>query len=210
MPFIEEAKYQLMQEDIDTAKLKLEESEKELNELQESYKHQKQKSRTIIVLLFIFLGIAIGVIYLFKNGTLNSEGIIVNNNNTVDIEEIKAKEAQRVIDSLNNANEESNLDNASLSEENLDETLGKISKNSKGSTVYSVQIGVFSKNKYPLLSKAMLSGIAVPDDGYFKYSLGIFASLDEAKKLKNELVKVGFKDAFVASYINGKRQQIHH
>ena len=46
MPFIEESKYQLMQEDIDNAKLKLEEKEKELSDMQENIQHQKQKART--------------------------------------------------------------------------------------------------------------------------------------------------------------------
>ncbi|PHO01812.1 sporulation protein, partial [Rhodobacteraceae bacterium 4F10] len=43
-----------------------------------------------------------------------------------------------------------------------------------------------------------------------KYSLGLYTTLDEAKGLQKELIKIGFNDAFVASYINGKRQKIHN
>ena len=58
MPFIEEAKYQLMQEDIDATKLKLEKKEEELTDLQQNFLHQKQQSKTIAVVLGLLFGIS--------------------------------------------------------------------------------------------------------------------------------------------------------
>ncbi|CAM1358915.1 SPOR domain-containing protein [Tenacibaculum xiamenense] len=213
MPFIEEAKYQLMQEDIDATKLKLEEREKEFTELQENVQHQKQKSRTIAIVLGLLLGLSLGIIFVMvKNGSFSTSSLTTSNTEKIDIDQIKAEEAQRVIDSITNvSNNGSDLSNDLDQEDvNLDDEMATIEENNNGQTVYSVQIGVFSKNKYPLLSENSLAGIASKNSDYFKYSLGIFASLSEAKKLKSELVKIGFKDAFVASYINGERQQIHH
>ncbi|SEE45493.1 hypothetical protein SAMN04487765_2641 [Tenacibaculum sp. MAR_2010_89] len=209
MPFIEEEKYQLMQEDFDKAKLKREESEKELSELQETYKHHKQKSRTIYIILGLFLGLALGIIYLFKSGKLNDKGIITNNK--VNISEIKAREAERVIDSLKRVNKKvEKEDMASVSTDNLDDTINEVESNVQGKTIYSVQLGVFQTKKYPLLSNNLIPGIISSKNGYFKYSLGLFSTLNEAKYFKKELAKIGFKDAFVASYINNKRQKIHH
>ncbi len=213
MPFIEEAKYQLMQEDIDATKLKLEEREKELTEIQENVQHQKQKSRTIAIVLGLLLGLSLGIIFVMvKNGSFTASQLTKSSEDTVDIAKIKAEEAQRVIDSISNAtyNDSSPSDDADQEEVNLDDEIATIEENNNGQTVYSVQIGVFSKNKYSLMSEKSLAGIASKNSDYFKYSLGIFASISEAKKLKSELVKIGFKDAFVASYINGERQQIHH
>ncbi|WP_435262828.1 hypothetical protein [Tenacibaculum sp. nBUS_03] len=209
MPFIEEEKFQLMQEDFDNAKLKKEESEKKLSELEETYKHHKQKSRTIYILLGLFLGLALGVIYLFKSGILNNKGIITSNK--VNITEIKAKEAKRVIDSLKSVYKKVEKEDInSLNTDNLDDTISEVDSKTQGKTIYSVQLGVFKTKKYPLLSSNFIPGIISSKNGYFKYSLGLFTTLNEAKYLKNELIKIGFKDAFVASYINNKRQKIHH
>lgn len=211
MPFIEEAKYQLMQEDIDATRLKLEETEKELNEVHEDLKHQKQRTKTFIVLLCTFLGVAIGIIYMFASGNLTNEGMVINSHEKIDVAKIKADEAQRVLDSIGNLTTSDTSNSFASSEDvSLEDEVAKIGENSNGQTIYSVQIGVFSNKGYPLLSKSTLAGIAAQNDGFFKYSLGIFATLNEAKTMKNELVKIGFKDAFVASYINGERQQIHH
>ncbi|SEB50877.1 hypothetical protein SAMN04489761_1119 [Tenacibaculum sp. MAR_2009_124] len=212
MPFIEEAKYQLMQEDIDATKLKLEEREKELTDLNESVQHQKQKSRTIAIVLGLLLGLSLGIVFIvLKNNNFSAGDLTADTK--IDVAKIKAEEAERVIDSISNAvSNNSGLAANDLNQEdvNLDDEMATIEENNNGQTVYSVQIGVFSKNKYPLLSENSLAGIASKNSEYFKYSLGIFASLAEAKKLKSELVKIGFKDAFTASYINGERQQIHH
>ena len=212
MPFIEEAKYQLMHEEIDAAKLRLEESEKKVTSLQKKLKQLKRKSRIVIVVLCLLFGISSLVVYsMYENGSLAKDSTASNSidEEEIDIDEIRAEEARRVIDSITNImkirSSRSNQKNVSLNDE-----IANIRKNGKGKTVFSVQIGAFSERKFPLLSDNFLAGITSKDPKYYKYSLGVFTSLIKAKKLKSELIKIGFKDAFVASYINGKRQRIIH
>ena len=131
-------------------------------------------------------------------------------NKKIDVTKIKAQEAKRVIDSISNST--SSYEDEDLNQENtsIDDDISNIEENYNGQTVYSVQIGIFSKNRHPLISENTLVGIASKNDELFKYSIGLFEVLSEAKKMKTELVKIGFQDAFVASYINGERQKIHH
>ncbi|MGQ3678210.1 hypothetical protein [Tenacibaculum discolor] len=219
MPFIEEEKFKLMHEDLDNAKLKREEAESELSSTQEELAALKKSSKTLPIFLGLLLGLALGAAYYFY---ANGGSSAINN---IDIEAVKKKEAYRVLDSINRAQaraarntEESDSDVSSNSNSNSNsnsdintETMAdEIVQNTNGQTIYSVQIGVLSENKYPLLSSEVIPSTVTTNDGYFKYSLGLYTTLDEAKGLQKELIKIGFNDAFVASYINGKRQKIHN
>ena len=213
MPFIEEEKFKLMQEDLDNAKLKREEAESELSSTQEELAALKKSSKTLPIFLGLLLGLALGAAYYFY---ANGGSSAINN---IDIEAVKKKEAYRVLDSINRAQaraarnaEESDSDVSSNSNSDINtETLAdEVAQNTNGQTIYSVQIGVLSENKYPLLSSEVIPSTVTTNDGYFKYSLGLYTTLDEAKGLQKELIKIGFNDAFVASYINGKRQKIHN
>lgn len=210
MPFIEEEKYQQLQKSIEDAnlkveqaELKVEETELEVEELEESFNNLKQKSRTINIVLIILLLIAAAIIYLFKSGTFSS-----NSTPKIDVATIKAKEAQRVIDSIQRLQAD-NFTQEEYPEENLDDNIQNISDNTKGQTVYSVQIGAFSTKKYPLLSSKIIAGTSSYRNEYYKYSVGLFSTVKEARNLRNELIRIGFEDAFIASYKNGKRKQIH-
>ncbi|CAM1354972.1 hypothetical protein [Tenacibaculum ascidiaceicola] len=213
MPFIEEEKFKLMHEDLDNAKLKREEAESELSSTQEELAALKKSSKTLPIFLGLLLGLALGAAYYFY---ANGGSSAINN---IDIEAVKKKEAYRVLDSINRAQaraarnaEESDSDISSNSNSDINtETLAdEVAQNTNGQTIYSVQIGVLSENKYPLLSSEVIPSTVTTNDGYFKYSLGLYTTLDEAKGLQKELIKIGFNDAFVASYINGKRQKIHN
>ncbi|WP_440066636.1 hypothetical protein [Tenacibaculum discolor] len=213
MPFIEEEKFKLMHEDLDNAKLKREEAESELSSTQEELAALKKSSKTLPIFLGLLLGLALGAAYYFY---ANGGSSAINN---IDIEAVKKKEAYRVLDSINRAQaraarnaEESDSDVSSNSNSDINtETLAdEVVQNTNGLTIYSVQIGVLSENKYPLLSSEVIPSTVTTNDGYFKYSLGLYTTLDEAKGLQKELIKIGFNDAFVASYINGKRQKIHN
>ncbi|MGG6231291.1 SPOR domain-containing protein [Tenacibaculum sp. SDUM215027] len=209
MPFIEEDKFKLMQEDLDNAKLKREEAESELNSTQEELAAVKKSSKTLPIFLGLLLGLALGAAYYFY---ANGGSSAINN---VDIEAVKKKEAYRVLDSINRAearaarNDEES-DNNMSSDINTETLADEVKENTTGKTIYSVQIGVLSDNKYPLLSSEVIPSTVTTNDGYFKYSLGLFTTLEEAKELQKELIKIGFSDAFVASYINGERQKIHN
>ncbi|RSC93111.1 SPOR domain-containing protein [Tenacibaculum singaporense] len=211
MPFIEEEKFKLMQEDLDNAKLKREEAESELSSTQEELVALKKSSKNLPIFLGLLLGLALGAAYYFY---ANGGSSAINN---IDIEAVKKKEAYRVLDSISRAQaraarnaDESENNVSSNSNINTDAVADEVAENTSGQTIYSVQIGVLSENKYPLLSSEIIPSTVTTDDGYFKYSLGLYTTLDEAKDLQKELIKIGFSDAFVASYINGKRQKIHN
>ena len=216
MPFIEEEKFKLMQEDLDNAKLKREEAENELIKVQEEYSSFKKKNRLLPIIMGILLGPALGAAYYFYT---NGGGSVSD----AEIASIQKTEMHRVIDSVQRAQARANRNNGendseeeASTEETTQSTLNvaavdnAVNNATKGETVYSVQVGVFSNKKYPLLSSKYTPGIVAPTDSYFKYSLGLFSTENEAKKLRNELRGVGFSDAFVASYVNGQRQKIHH
>lgn len=74
--------------------------------------------------------------------------------------------------------------------------------------IYAVQVKSFSDNKVPLTSGAITNSLFVKNNPYYSYSLGLFEKLEDARNLKTELIKMGFKDAFVASYKTGKRLRI--
>lgn len=209
MPFIEEDKFKLMQEDLDNAKLKREEAESELSSTQEELAALKKSSKTLPIFLGLLLGLALGAAYYFY---ANGGSSAINN---VDIEAVKKKEAYRVLDSINRAQaraarNDDEPDNNISSDINTETVANEVAENTTGETIYSVQIGVLSENKYPLLSSEVIPSTVTTNDGYFKYSLGLYTTLEEAKDLQKELIKIGFSDAFVASYINGERQKIHN
>ncbi|MDC1162165.1 hypothetical protein OAT18_01855 [Tenacibaculum sp.] len=210
MPYIEEDKFLLMQQDLDNAKLKREDAEKQFDEIENKYIQHKKGSKRTSIFLGLLLGAALGIIYLFNSGKIPSSNNHIKSPE-IDIAAIKNAEAERVIDSLSNLQIETNTNenDSGISGDDLDESVTNIKENANGTEIYSVQIGVFSNKKYPLISTKLLPGTINSSDGYFKYSLGLFTSLNEAKYLKNELIRIGFKDAFIASYINGKRQKIH-
>ncbi|MEE3998979.1 hypothetical protein V1T75_01425 [Tenacibaculum sp. FZY0031] len=211
MPFIEEEKFKLMQEDLDNAKLKREEAESELSSTQEELAALKKSSKTLPIFLGLLLGLSLGAAYYFYT---NGGSSAINN---IDIEAVKKKEAYRVLDSINRAQaraarntDEPDSNFSSNSDINTATIAEEVAENTAGQTIYSVQIGVLSENKYPLLSSEVIPSTVTTENGYFKYSLGLFSTLGEAKDLQKELIKIGFSDAFVASYINGKRQKIHN
>ncbi len=205
MPFIEEEKFKLIQEDLDNSKLQRENAENELTSTQEEFSAFKRSSRGLSIFLGLLLGIASGAAYYFYAYGGNSA---INN---VDIESVKKQEAYRVLDSISRANARAaRSGDAEISNIDIETATNEIAEETRGETIYSVQIGVLSNNQYPLLSSKVIPSIVANADGYFKYSLGLFLTLEEARELKKELIKVGFEDAFIASYINGERQQIHN
>lgn len=213
MPFIEEQDLTLMHEDLDKYKLKKEKAEDELKESQGLLISFQKKYRVTSILLGLLLGASLAACYYFYTNNSAGEASITD----ASIAAIIKRENIRVLDSIERADKralrsvnEITTTASGLSSENLDETIDKVKGNTKGEKIYSVQVGVFyNKKKFPLLSSKTIPAVVTNKDEYFKYSLGLFMTLNEAKKFKKELIKLGFKDAFVASYINGKRLKIH-
>lgn len=215
MPFVEEKNLKLMLDELEESNLKKEEIGNELKEAEETLTSLKKKYRLTSISLGLLLGI-LGVFcyYLYTNGA-GSPSIT-----ETELIAIKNKESIRVLDSIERANKRA-LRNAkknrkkkskssSINSRNLDKTIGEVKSKTTGETIYSVQVGAFyNKKKFPLLSSKTIPAIITSEHEYFKYSLGLFMTLKEAKTFRKELIKLGFEDAFVASYIDGKRQKIH-
>ncbi|WP_233862489.1 hypothetical protein [Tenacibaculum piscium] len=200
------------QEELAEIQEEKEESGDDLTEVQEKLTELKSKYKTTSMVLGILLGLSLGACYYFYN--LSNESSSFSDDK---IAMIKSTENSRVLDSIERANiralrnsdDTENNQRTGINSENLDQTIEQVSTNTAGETIYSVQIGVFQKNRFPLLSTQTIPSIVTSDNGYFKYSLGLFTTLNEAKKLKKELIKLGISDAFVASYVDGTRQKIH-
>jgi WD40 repeat protein len=72
--------------------------------------------------------------------------------------------------------------------------------------VFRVQIGAF---KNPIATNqfkglAPVGGETTPQ-GFIRYQAGLFDKYNNANAVKNDLKKLGYKDAFVVAYLNGKR-----
>ncbi|WBX72421.1 SPOR domain-containing protein [Tenacibaculum retecalamus] len=205
MPFIEEEKFTLMQEDLDNAKLKREAAENELTQAEEKITSLKKGSMMLPIMLGLLLGASLGAAYYFY---ANNSGVSFPSSE--EIATIKKSENIRILDSIKRANARTQRKvDAGMAVEDLNKTIDAVADNISDKPIYSVQIGVFSEKNHSLISTATIPSTVTIKDGYFKYSIGLFESLDEAKSLREELIKIGFKDAFVASYINGERQKIH-
>ncbi|MCX6278018.1 MAG: SPOR domain-containing protein [Bacteroidetes bacterium] len=76
--------------------------------------------------------------------------------------------------------------------------------------IFRVQIFAFRNDKYTALQvqeKYNLDQEIFKDfsDGWYRFTIGSFTSSDDAKDLKNQMRKRGFKGAFIAKYKNGVR-----
>lgn len=72
--------------------------------------------------------------------------------------------------------------------------------------IFKVQVGAF-KNPLPndqFKGLAPVVGQTTPN-GYIRYMAGNFEKYESANAVKNDLRRLGYKDAFVVAYLNGKR-----
>ncbi|MEM6864516.1 MAG: SPOR domain-containing protein, partial [Bacteroidota bacterium] len=74
--------------------------------------------------------------------------------------------------------------------------------------IYSVQVKSFVDNNVTLTSESLTNTLFVKTNPFYAYSLGTFETLSEAQTFRKQLVDMGFNDAFVASYKEGKRIKI--
>lgn len=72
--------------------------------------------------------------------------------------------------------------------------------------VFRVQIGAYSKKLSTVIFKNAGQVIEMKtEDGLYKYSSGSFTTVQDAMKERDELVKKGYKGAFVVAYKDNKR-----
>ncbi|WP_158597067.1 SPOR domain-containing protein, partial [Aquimarina sp. BL5] len=79
-------------------------------------------------------------------------------------------------------------------------------------TVYSVQIQSFTTDKVSLVSEKFTNTLFYNDTYYYKLSLGIFETLEEAQEFRKILLQSGIidKNIFVISYKEGERIRIEN
>ncbi len=76
--------------------------------------------------------------------------------------------------------------------------------------IFKVQIGAF-RNPIPqnlFNGMAPITGETTPQ-GFTRYTAGVFVKFPTADKVKNEIRNLGYKDAFVVAFLNGKRIPIN-
>lgn len=166
--------------------------------LQESY-NKTIKQRNLFLALAILFLVALGIVFLLKslkpelfiNGyKLESRGLTLVE--TKDYQALKDIEAA-----------------SKLAEENVLEEVDSNEQVSIGDqTIYAVQIGAFKNNNIELYSDSFTQFNEFEEEGFYKYSLGAFETLEEAQNFREKVLNLGFDDAFVASYVNGERQAI--
>ncbi len=155
---------------------------------------RKFKIATIILGILAVLGVA-GTVYFMNFG---ATGMISekDHKSQVSVLENKVSELEGTLQNLSM--------NQELDSENTGESAGSI----EDELVYAVQIGAFEEKNLSMFSDNFVNFKEIKSEGYNKYALGNFETLAEAKRFRRELVKLGFRNAFIGSYQNGKRIKI--
>ncbi|MDC6405758.1 MULTISPECIES: SPOR domain-containing protein [Maribacter] len=196
MPFIEESDLLELHKDIDKAQII---NERLLDQIKFKNKELKRSKiqRNIfagITAFFLIGGLALTS---FTAGLKTSNSLDKQNNNLlVSIDSLDAIKTR--IDNLKAQNDELSL----VKEFYLAKQFLEKEK------IYSVQVKSFVDNNVTLASEALTNTLFVKTNPFYSYSLGTFETLEEARSFRQQLVNLGFEDAFVASYKEGKRIQI--
>jgi hypothetical protein len=194
MPFIEESDLLELHKDIDKAQII---NERLLDQIKFKNKELKRSK--------VQRNILAGVTALFLIGTLaitsftaglSRSNTYDNQNLLVSIDSLDAVKTR--IDNLQQKNEELSL----VKEFYLAKMFLEKEK------IYSVQVKSFVDNNLTLASESLTNTMFVKTNPFYSYSLGNFETLEEARSFRYQLVKMGFDDAFVASYQDGKRIKI--
>lgn len=189
MPFIEESDLLELHKDIDKAQI--------INErLLDQIKHKNKELRSSRIQRNIFAGTTV----LFLIGALAFTSFTMGLSSGPQL-----RDTAWVKDSLNVMNQR--LASVKRQNEELSEVkefyLAK--EFVEKEKIYSVQVKAFVEKNFNLAPEALTNTILVKNNPFYGYSLGNFETLEEARRFKDELVSMGFKDAFVASYQDGKR-----
>ena len=195
MPFIEESDLLELHKDIDKAQIINERLLDQIKIKNKELKKSKVQRNLLALVTGLFLIGTFGITT-YTAGLSTSNSLENRNNLLVSIDSLEAHKAR--IDNLRRQNEELSLvKEFYLAKSFLDKE-----------KIYSVQIKSFVDNNVTLASEALTNTLFVKTNPFYSYSLGNFETLQEAQKFRKQLVDLGFNDAFVASYKEGKRIQI--
>ncbi len=195
MPFIEESDLLELHKDIDKAQIINERLLDQIKIKNKELKKSKIQRNLLAGITGLFLIGTLGIIS-YTAGLSTSNNYENSNNLLVSIDSLEAHKAR--IDNLRLQNEELSLVKEFYLAKNFLEK----------EKIYSVQIKSFVDNNVTLASEALTNTLFVKTNPFYSYSLGNFETLQEAQKFRKQLVDLGFNDAFVASYKEGKRLQI--
>lgn len=194
MPFIEESDLLELHKDIDKAQIINERLLDQIKYKNRELKRSKIQRNILAGITALFL-ISTLVFTSFTAG-LSSSKEFDDTNLLVSIDSLDAIKSR--IDNLEQQNDELSL----VKEFYLAKKFLEKEK------IYSVQVKSFVDNNVTLASEALTNTLFVKTNPFYSYSLGNFETLEEAQSFRFQLVKMGFDDAFVASYQDGKRVKI--
>lgn len=189
MPFIEESDLLELHKDIDKAQII---NERLLDQIKHKNQELKRKGiqRNIFAVITVLFLIATLAVTSFSMGLSSGP---------------KATDYAGVMDSIQVLNRRL----GSLSKQNDELSLVREFYLAKEflekEKIYSVQVKAFVDKNFNLAPEALTNTLLIKNNPFYGYSLGNFETLDEARRFKDELISMGFKDAFVASYQDGKR-----
>ncbi|MBG6129939.1 hypothetical protein IWQ47_001978 [Aquimarina sp. EL_43] len=198
MPFITDEELQGFKDQIE----KVEESKRAVEYTRDkAVKDEKENSRkfkiaTIILGIIALLGVA-GTVYFMNFNTPENMVTKKKHKSEVTTRDTKIAELTETVKNL------------SMNQE-LDSGSGGVGngRSLQDELVYAVQIGAFESIDLSMYSENFVNFRQIKSGGFNKYALGNFETLNEAKKFRRELVRLGFRNAFIASYQNGERLQI--
>ncbi len=195
MPFIEESDLLELHKDIDKAQIINERLLDQIKFKNKELKRSRIQRNVLAGITGLFLVVGLSVTS-FTAGLSSSSGIDKQENLLVSIDSLDAIKTR--IDNLKQQNEElSDVKEFYLAKRFLEKE-----------KIYSVQVKSFVDNNITLASEALANTVFVKTNPFYSYSLGNFGTLQEAQSFRAQLVDLGFQDAFVASYKEGKRIQI--
>jgi len=197
MPLIEEDELRNLHKQIEIQKNNVENIEDDNEELK---KHRLILAITSGVLLLLLLA---GIITYFASPStfMDTSKLEENGFKVMSTEEYTQMQEILNAQSTDSFSEEEDVENEYDEDSANEESI-------EGTKIYAVQVGAFEKGGIELYSSNLIQFTEVRKDDFYKYSLGAFETLPEAQKFRKEIVRLGFKDSFVASYINGKRVRI--
>ncbi len=192
MPFIEENDLLDLHKDIEKSQI--------INErLLDQIKFKNKDLRKLKIQRNLFIGITALLLVSALAITSFTAGVSTSNSNQNVLFSIDSLEAIKArMDNLKRQNQELSL----VKEFYLAKQFLEKEK------IYSVQVKSFVDNNTTLASEALTNTLFVKTNPYYAYSLGTFETLEEAQSFRQQLVSLGFEDAFVASYQDGKRLKI--
>ena len=198
MPFVEEKHLVNIHRHLEEKEMSEERLSRELRKQRLlNYKYRKANSRLLWFLASCLVLITAGFLVYLTNPSffldeqdLDKENkIVLNKGHWLELQENlegRSKEVDKLRDILNT------MDYRAINNE----------------LIYTVQVAALVDEKVSLVSEDLLNMAVYKDLPYNKYALGSFTNLKDAVELRNVLLELGFKDAFIASYKNGKRQKI--